>query len=39
VVAAGVFSFIATLFVREGAKLPLPEDIAPLSPSLLGTPA
>jgi MHS family proline/betaine transporter-like MFS transporter len=40
VIAAGVLSFIATLFVREGAKLPLPEgNIAPLSPSLLGTPA
>jgi MHS family proline/betaine transporter-like MFS transporter len=39
VIAAGVLSFIGTLFVRERAGLPLPDDIEPLSPSLLGTPA
>lgn len=39
VMAAGVLSFVATIFVREGARRPLPEDIAPLSPSVIGTPA
>jgi MHS family proline/betaine transporter-like MFS transporter len=38
-IAAGVLSFVATLFVRERAGLPLPDDAAPLSQSLLGKPA
>ena len=38
-IAAGVLSFVATLFVRERAGLPLPEEATPLTPSLLGEPA
>jgi MHS family proline/betaine transporter-like MFS transporter len=38
-IAAGVLSFVATLFVRERAGLPLPEEAAPLSPSFMGKPA
>lgn len=36
---AGVLSFVATLFIRERAGLPLPDDVAPLSTALRGTPA
>ena len=38
-IATGVLSFIATIFIRERAGLPLPDDIAPLSTPLQGTPA
>ena len=38
-VAAGILSFIATIFVRERAGLPLPDDIASLAPSLQEKPA
>ena len=38
-IAAGVLSFVGTVFIRERARLPLPDDIAPLSTPLGGTPA
>lgn len=38
-IAAGVLSFVATIFIRERAGLPLPDDITPLSTPLRGTPA
>ena len=40
VIVAGVLSFVATIFIRERAGLPLLDDDAtPLSPPLRGTPA
>ena len=36
-VAAGVLSFVATIFISERARMPLLDDIAPLSLSLGGT--
>jgi len=38
-IAAGVISFVATIFIRERARLPLPDDIAALSTPLGGAPA
>ena len=36
-IAAGVLSFVATIFINERARLPLLDDIAPRSTSLGGT--
>ena len=39
VIFGGVLSFVATIFVRERAGHPLPDDIAPLASDLRSTPA